>query len=46
MTSMRLCGVTDVDQLGPALLNTKAVDQYVLESEEHPYIQWRPKAQL
>lgn len=46
VNSMRLCGATDVDQLGPGLLNTRAVDQLVMDSEEHPYIQWKPKSLL
>lgn len=46
-TSMRLCGVTDLDQLNPSLLNTRAVDHLVGgEEENHPYIRWKPKSKL
>lgn len=45
-TSMRLCGITDVDQLHPGLLNTKALDYLVGGEEERQYIRWKPRAML
>ncbi|KAK3378398.1 FMN-dependent dehydrogenase [Podospora didyma] len=42
-TTMRMCGVTSLDELHPGLLNTRAVDHLIPEtaSEEHPYANWR-----
>ncbi|KAK3359957.1 FMN-dependent dehydrogenase [Lasiosphaeria hispida] len=42
-TTMRMCGVTSLDELHPGLLNTRAVDHLVPSSldEEHPYAKWR-----
>ncbi|KAF1960157.1 hypothetical protein CC80DRAFT_513804 [Byssothecium circinans] len=45
-TSMRLCGLTDIDQAHPGLVNTQDVDHLVSKSEEHPYIRWRPRAKM
>ena len=45
-TSMRLVGITDVGQAGPALVNTSVVDHLVPRSEEHEWIGWRPKAKM
>ena len=45
-TGMRLAGVTDVDGLGPALVNTGDVDHLVPRGEEHDWIGWRPKAKM
>lgn len=42
-TSMKHAGITDVDQAHPGLVNTKDVDHLVENSEEHEWIQWRPK---
>ncbi|KAK0728075.1 FMN-dependent dehydrogenase [Lasiosphaeria miniovina] len=46
-TTMRLCGVTSLDELHPGLLNTRAVDHLVPESaaDDHPYAKWRRKPQ-
>lgn len=44
--SMKLCGATDVDQLGPHLLNTKAIESLIVDSEEHPWIKWKPRSLL
>ncbi|EGO61076.1 hypothetical protein NEUTE1DRAFT_13137, partial [Neurospora tetrasperma FGSC 2508] len=43
-TTMKMCGVTSLDQVHPGLLNTRAVDHLVPETveEEHPYAKWRP----
>ncbi|KAL9126058.1 MAG: hypothetical protein Q9217_004836 [Psora testacea] len=45
-TSMRLCGITDLDQAHPGMVNTRDVDHMVPRSEEHEWIQWRPKAKM
>ena len=45
-TSMRLAGITDVDQAHPGLLNTCDVDHLVPSGEEHAWIKWRPSAKL
>ena len=45
-TSMRLCGITDVDQAHPGLLNTSDIDHLVPTDVEHPYVRWRPKAKM
>lgn len=45
-TSMRLAGITDVDQAHPGLVNTSDVDYLVPSVEEHPWIKWRPKAKM
>ncbi|ORY71835.1 FMN-dependent dehydrogenase-domain-containing protein [Pseudomassariella vexata] len=42
-TTMRMCGITSLDQVHPGLLQTGAVDHLVPNGEEHPYAQWRPK---
>ncbi|KAK3940763.1 FMN-dependent dehydrogenase-domain-containing protein [Diplogelasinospora grovesii] len=44
-TTMKMCGVTRIDQLHPGLLNTRAVDHLIPERVEdddgHPYAKWR-----
>ena len=45
-TSMRLAGITDVDQAHPGLVNTSDLDYLVPNVEEHPWIKWRPKAKM
>ena len=45
-TSMRLTGITDIEQAGPDLVNTRDVDYLVPSSEEHEWIRWRPKAKM
>jgi len=47
ITSMKLSGITDVDQAHPGMVNTKLVEQIVHSGEEeHPWITWKPKARL
>lgn len=41
-TTMRMCGVTSLDQVHPGLLNTLEVDHLIPTSDEHPYAKWRP----
>lgn len=45
-TSMRLAGVTDVDQAHPGMVNTALLEPLVRSSEEHPWISWRPRSRL
>lgn len=45
-TSMRLCGITDVAQAHPGLVNTSDLDHLVPRGEDHLYIKWRPKAKF
>ncbi|KFY26520.1 hypothetical protein V491_01273 [Pseudogymnoascus sp. VKM F-3775] len=45
-TTMKLCGITDLSQVHPGLVNTLAVDHLVPGGEEHPYAKWRPKARI
>ena len=47
-TAMRLCGITDVEDAGPELVNTRALDSLVVDGdgEGHPWIGWRPKARM
>ncbi|KXX79045.1 Cytochrome b2, mitochondrial [Madurella mycetomatis] len=42
-TTMKMCGVTRLEELHPGLVNTRAVDHLVPETveEEHPYAKWR-----
>lgn len=44
---MRLCGLTDINQAHPGLVNTREID-HLVESrlDQHPYIRWKPKAVL
>ncbi|KFY12188.1 hypothetical protein V492_04037 [Pseudogymnoascus sp. VKM F-4246] len=45
-TTMKLCGVTDLSQVHPGLVNTLAIDHLVPGGEGHPYAKWRPKARI
>lgn len=42
-TTMRMCGVTSLNQVHPGLLNTLAVDHLIPTSDDHPYAKWRPR---
>ncbi|KAK0670507.1 putative cytochrome b2, mitochondrial precursor [Cercophora samala] len=48
VTTMKMCGVTSLDELHPGLVNTRAVDHLVPDrvGEEHPYAKWRRKSKL
>ncbi|KAM0335710.1 hypothetical protein ACHAQA_000760 [Verticillium albo-atrum] len=41
-TTMKMCGVTSLDQVHPGFLNTGAVDHLIPGKEEHPYAKWSP----
>jgi L-lactate dehydrogenase (cytochrome) len=43
---MRLCGITDIDQLHPGLINTRDVDHMVTDTDQHPYVKWKPKSKI
>ncbi|EPE30100.1 FMN-linked oxidoreductase [Glarea lozoyensis ATCC 20868] len=45
-TTMKMMGVTDLSQVHPGMVNTRAVDHLVPVGEEHPYARWRPKARI
>ncbi|KAL8305393.1 hypothetical protein RB597_003771 [Gaeumannomyces tritici] len=42
-TTMKLCGVTSIDQLHPGLVNTLALDPFIPSSMGHPYAKWPPE---
>ncbi|OAL03214.1 hypothetical protein IQ06DRAFT_367809 [Phaeosphaeriaceae sp. SRC1lsM3a] len=45
-TSMRLCGLTSIDQAHPGLVNTQDIDHLVARSTDHPWISWKAKSRL
>ena len=45
-TSMRLCGITDIDEAHPGLVNTQDIDHLVANGEDHGWIKWRPRAKI
>ena len=45
-TSMKLAGITDLDQAHPGLVNTRDVDYLVERDVAHEWIQWKPKARM
>ena len=45
-TTMRMMGITNLSQVHPGLLNTRAVDHLIPDGEVHPYAKWRPKARI
>ena len=45
-TSMRLCGIADLNQANPGMVNTKDVDHLVSRKEEHEWIKWTPRAKI
>ncbi|KAL0944028.1 FMN-dependent dehydrogenase [Colletotrichum truncatum] len=40
-TTMKMCGVTSLDQVHPGFLNTLAVEQYVPGRQDNPNTPWR-----
>lgn len=46
VTSMKLSGITDVDQAHPGMVNTAALEPLIRSSDSHPWIRWAPKARL
>jgi L-lactate dehydrogenase (cytochrome) len=45
-TTMRMCGVTDLSQVHPGLVNTRRIDALVEDTLSHPYVEWRPKSRI
>jgi len=45
-TTMRLCGVTSLDELGPHLVSTADVEHLVTKGMEHPWIKGKAKSRL
>ncbi|RPA94791.1 hypothetical protein L873DRAFT_1700211 [Choiromyces venosus 120613-1] len=45
-TTMRMCGVTDLSQVHPGLVNTRKIDALVEDGVGHPYVKWRPKSKI
>jgi L-lactate dehydrogenase (cytochrome) len=46
-TSMKLSGITDVDEAHPGMVNTTKLEKLIQGSENHPWISWKPvKARL
>lgn len=46
ITSMKLSGVTDVDQAHPGMVNTALLEPLIRRSEDHPWIAWKPGSRL
>lgn len=46
VTSMKLSGITDVDDAHPGMVNTAALEPLIRTSDSHPWIRWVPKARL
>jgi L-lactate dehydrogenase (cytochrome) len=44
--TMRMCGVTDLSQVHPGLVNTLDIDHLVPTTDDHPYAKWRPKSRI
>lgn len=45
-TTMKLVGITDVDQAHPGLVNTRDVDHLIENDEGHEWITWKPRAKI
>ena len=45
-TSMKLSGITDIDEAHPGMVNTALLEPLIRTSETHPWIQWQPKSRL
>lgn len=43
--TMKLAGITNVDQAHPGMVNTAMLEP-LIRDETHPWIQWKPKANL
>ena len=46
VTAMKLCGVTDISEANPSLVNTADLEHMVPRTEGHPWISWKPKARM
>ncbi|KAF2164286.1 hypothetical protein M409DRAFT_25166 [Zasmidium cellare ATCC 36951] len=45
-TSMKLSGITDVDDAHPGMVNTSLLEPLIRSSETHPWIKWQPRSRL
>ena len=45
-TSMKLSGITDIDEASPGMVNTSMLEPLIRESDSHPWIKWKPTARL
>ncbi|KXS98738.1 hypothetical protein AC578_10483 [Pseudocercospora eumusae] len=45
-TSMKLSGITDVDDAHPGMVNTALLEPLIRSSETHPWISWKPRARM
>lgn len=45
-SSMKLSGITDVDEAHPGMVNTTLLEPLIQGQEMHPWIEWRPKSKL
>lgn len=46
MSSVKLVGITNIDQAHPGLVNTLDIDHLVPSTEDHPYVVWKPRANI
>ncbi|CRG86286.1 L-lactate dehydrogenase (cytochrome) [Talaromyces islandicus] len=47
VSTMKLSGVTDIDQAHPGMVNTSKIEHLIRTGgERHPWIKWKPKARL
>lgn len=44
--SMKLIGITDVEQAHPGLVNTSLLEPMIRGEENHPWIKWSPRSRL
>ncbi|GIZ41882.1 hypothetical protein CKM354_000517100 [Cercospora kikuchii] len=45
-TTMKLSGITDIDEASPGMVNTSMLEPLIRESDSHPWIRWKPTARL
>lgn len=45
-TSLRLSGITDVEEADPGMVNTALLDPLIRKSKAHPWIRWQPRSRL
>jgi L-lactate dehydrogenase (cytochrome) len=45
-SSLKLSGITDVDEAHPGMVNTSALEPLIRSQEQHPWIAWRSKSKL
>lgn len=46
VSSMKLSGVTDVDEAHPGMVNTARLDSLLRDGVDHSWIEWKPKPKL